>query len=442
MPADSWVIRQGRVIDPAQNIDSTLDVVVRDGVVASISNVVEAIDLPEIDARGKVVSPGLVDLHVHLRVPGQEHKESIATGTAAAAAGGFTTICCMPNTSPPLDSVEVITELRHRIERESSVRVFPVATISQGRKGGDPVDYQALAEAGAVAFSDDGDSTRNSLTMRRALEASRDHGLPVMVHCEDKPLATGAMHEGEVSRALGFPGIPPEAEEIIIARDLMLARLTGGWLHIQHVSTARGIELIRIAKAEGVNVTCEVMPHHLVMTDRWVAGDRTMVSTSELAGDPAAEGHPNTKVNPPLRTQADAEALLAALKSGAFDVIATDHAPHAADEKAKGLLDAPMGMSGLEFALPICLALVRAGHLSLTDIIHRLATVPGKLLGKGGGTLLPGVAADITIFDPDVTWRVEPNELRTMSHNTPLMGMALRGRVTTALVSGELRFGD
>jgi len=263
-----------------------------------------------------------------------------------------------------------------------------------------------------------------------------------MVHCGDKPLANGAMHEGDVSRALGFPGIPPEAEEIIIARDLMLARLTGGWLHIQHVSTARGIEQIRIAKAEGVNVTCEVMPHHLVMTDRWVAGDRTMVNTSERGSNPAAEGDPNTKVNPPLRTQADAEALLAALKSGDFDVIATDHAPHSADEKASGFLDAPMGMSGLEFALPTCLALVRTGHLSLDDLIYRLATVPGKLLGKGSGTLLTGVAADIAIFDPDAKWRVEPNALRTMSHNTPLMGMTLRGRVAATLVSGELRFGS
>jgi dihydroorotase len=281
MPANSLVIRRGRVIDPAQHLDAYLDLVVRDGVIDVLVPPGTVVDLPEIDASNQIVAPGLIDLHVHLRVPGQDHKETIVTGTAAAAAGGFTSICCMPNTNPPLDSVDVLEALNQRIAKEASVRVYPVATISQGRFLENPVDYAKLAAAGAIAFSDDGDSTRNSQTMRCALEASRSLGLPVMVHCEDKPLAAGAMHEGAVSKTLGIKGIPAEAEEIIIARDLMLARLTGGWLHVQHASTGRGIDLIRAAKAEGVNVTAEVMPHHLMMSDRWVAGDRRLHNVNE-----------------------------------------------------------------------------------------------------------------------------------------------------------------
>lgn len=430
------------MVDPAQQLDAPKDVVVRDGMVVALTEPGAASGDHEIDASRQIVAPGLVDLHVHLRVPGFEYKETIATGTAAAAAGGFTSICCMPNTRPPLDSVEVLTELTDRFAAEASVRVYPIATVSKGRLGDEPVDYEGLAAAGAIGFSDDGDSTRNSLVMRRALEASRSLGLPIMVHCEDKALAAGAMHEGDISRNLGIGGIPSAAEEIIIARDLMLARLTGGWLHVLHVSTGRGIELIRAAKADGVHVTAEVMPHHLVMSDRWVAGERTLHNVDEPTGSTATPADPMTKVNPPLRPIEDTQLLLDSLKTGDFDIIATDHAPHADHEK-RGVAyeQAAFGLSGLEFALPLCLALVRAGHISLSDLILRLATVPGRLLKKGTGTLIPGSPADIVIFDPDRTWSVNPRELRTKSHNTPLLGMCLQGRATTTIVAGEIRFG-
>jgi dihydroorotase len=440
MPANSLVIRGGRVIDPAQNLDALKDVVVRDGIIEAIVDPATPSELDELDATNQIVAPGLIDLHVHLRVPGFEYKETIATGTAAAAAGGFTTVCCMPNTKPALDSVEILHELTARIEAEASVRVFPIATISKGRKGEEPVDYEELALAGAIGFSDDGDSTASSLVMRRALEATRALKLPVMVHCEDKALAAGSMHEGDVSRRLGLVGIPAEAEEIIIARDLMLARMTGGWLHVLHVSTGAGIDLIRAAKAGGTNVTAEVMPHHLMMSERWVAGDRTLLNVKEPAGEAAMPAHPNTKVNPPLRTDEDTRALLRALMAGDFDILATDHAPHAAKEKeAVDFATAAMGMSGLEFALPTCLALVRSGHISLNELIKRFATVPGELLNKGSGTLRPGAAADIVVFDPEREWIVAPGELKTKSHNTPLMDMTLRGRATATIVNGEIR---
>ncbi len=442
MPANSLVIRGGRVIDPAQHLDALRDVVVRNGIIESIVHDSSHLDLPAIDATNQIVSPGLIDLHVHLRVPGFEYKETIASGSAAAAAGGFTSICCMPNTKPVLDSVEVISNLIAQAEQESLVRLYPIATISKGRIGDEAVDFEALAAAGAIGFSDDGDSTRNSLVMRQALEASKALNLPIMVHCEDKALASGAMHEGDVSRALGIPGIPAEAEEISIARDLMLTRLTGGWLHVLHVSTGRGIDLIRRANAEGTHVTSEVMPHHLVMSDDWIAGSRTMLNVDEPAGEPGVAGDPNTKVNPPLRTVADTRLLLQALKDGDFDIIATDHAPHAEFEKAgKDFVHAAFGLSGLELALPTCLALVRAGHISLVDLIYRFATMPGQLLNKGTGTLMPGAPADIVVFDPDRTWVVTPEELRTKSHNTPLIGMTMRGRATATIVAGEVRFG-
>lgn len=435
------VIRQGRVIDAANGIDRVADVLIRDGAIAAVGDVGTTSGIDVFDASGLVVTPGLIDVHVHLRVPGFEQKETLATGTAAAAAGGFTTVCCMPNTKPALDSPDVIADLQHRIQREASVRVLPIATISRGRTGGAAVDFAALAEAGAIGFSDDGDTTANSAIMRQALEASKVLDLPVMVHCEDKALAAGAMNEGEVSRRLGIPGIPGAAEEIIIARDLMLAELTGGWLHVCHVSTARGVELIREAKRRGVRVTAEAMPHHLTMDDEWVAGSRHFLNVSEQDGQRGEPGDPNTKVNPPLRTAADTRAVLAGLLDGTLDCLGTDHAPHAQPEKQGSSFErAAFGMSGSEFALPLTLALVRAGHLTLPELIARWTVEPAKFLHGEGGTLTPGVAADVTVFDPDATWTVCAGHLKTKSPNTPLLGMTLRGQVKLTLMDGEERY--
>ena len=440
---NDWLIRGGRIVDPRSGMDEIGDLLILDGTIAEVASEIHAPGAPEIDARGLVVAPGFVDLHVHLREPGFEEKETIATGTTAAAAGGFTAICCMPNTNPPLDSVGILHNLADRVARDAVVPVYPIATISKGRSGDEAVDYDALVDAGAIGFSDDGDSTANSLIMRRALESSRRHGRPVMVHCEDPYLAAGTMNEGIVSRALGFTGIPAAAEEIIIGRDLELAALTGGWLHVCHVSTGRGIDLIRTAKRSGVHVTAEVMPHHLVMTDEWVAGSRRLVNTSEAVGDRGRPGDPNTKVNPPLRTTGDADALLQALVDGDFDVIATDHAPHAWAQKGDVGFDlAAMGMSGLEFALPICLAFVGTGDLTMLDLVHRLSSEPSRLLGKGGGALRYGERGDVVIFDPNEQWVVQAEGLRTKSANTPLLGMTLRGRVKMTIVNGEVRFQD
>ncbi len=438
---NALLIRGGRILDPANDRDQVADLLIRDGRIAGIGEGLDAGDAEVFDATGLVVTPGLIDLHVHFRTPGFEEKETIATGTAAAAAGGFTAVCCMPNTRPALDSVEVLNALNETIAKEGSVRVFPIAAISKSRKSEEAVDFDALAAAGAIGFSDDGDSTRDSKIMRAALEASKRLDRPVMVHCEDWTLADGAMNEGEVSRELGLKGIPAEAEEIIIARDLLLTAMTGGWLHVCHVSTARGIEMIRQAKAAGINVTSEVMPHHLVMSDGWVAGDRTLHNTHEAPGAPGAPADPNTKVNPPLRPISDTAGLLKALRQGHFDIIATDHAPHAEPEKTGSSFEkAAMGMSGLELALPTMLALVRAGHLTLDEVIRRLTVEPARLLRAPLGTLSEGAIADVCVFDPEERWRVTPETLKTKSANTPLLGMTLQGRVRLTLVDGEVRY--
>ncbi|HEV2128597.1 MAG TPA: dihydroorotase [Thermomicrobiales bacterium] len=433
------LLRGGRVIDPANGWDGVADVVIEDGTVAEVADHTKPRERDEvIDAGGKLVTPAWIDMHVHLRDPGFTGKETLATGGQAAVAGGFGVGGCMPNTSPALDSPEIIRDVIERAERDGACRVLPIASITKGRTGAEPVEFRALVEAGAIGFSDDGDTTANSAIMRQALEVSVELGVPVIVHCEDKALATGAMHEGEVSRRLGIEGIPAAAEEIIIARDVMLAELTGGWLHVCHVSTKRGIELITEAKRRGVRITAEVMPHHIVMSDEWVAGTRELHNTTALAGEPLEPTHGYTKVNPPLRPVADTVGLLEAVQRGEFDIFATDHAPHADPEK----LDVPyeraaFGMSGLEFAFPATWELVRAGHVDAIDLVRLWTAAPAEIFGLDRGTLTAGVPADVTLWDPDQAWVVSRDTIWSKSANTPLIGMTLRGRAVRTWINGE-----
>jgi dihydroorotase len=429
------------VVDAASGFDGQLDLLLENGRIARVGDVPPGSGDSEIDAAGLVVSPGLIDMHVHLRQPGFDNKETIATGTAAAAAGGFTTICCMPNTRPTLDSRESIGLLDDKIAAEAIVHVLPIAAISVGRLGVSAVDYAEVVAAGAVGFSDDGDSCDDPGIMIAALEASKTLHRPVMVHCEDKALMGGSMHEGDVSTRLGLKGLPARAEEQYLARDLDLAAKTGGWLYALHVSTGAGIDLIRQAKASGVHVTAEAMPHHLLMTDEWVAGERSFVNVDEPSGPLGLAADPNTKVNPPLRPRADTELLLEAIEDGTFDIVATDHAPHAASDKAPGTFEtASFGISGLEFGLPMMLSLVRAGRLSLLDLVRLMSYEPARVLSSDRGRIAIGAPADITIFDPNEEWIVVADKLRTKSANTPLLGMTLRGRARYTIVDGELRF--
>lgn len=439
MIGTTMLIKGGRVVDPLSGRDEIADVLIRDGKVVWVGDGPVPGDSEAVDAAGKIVTPGWIDIHVHLRQPGFDEKETIATGTASAAAGGFVAVACMPNTKPALDSAEVIAALNADVARNGVARVYPIASITRGRSGGKAVDFDAVIEAGAIGWSDDGDTTADSAIMRKALEASKRLNRPVIVHCEDKAIATGAMHEGDVSRELEIEGIPAAAEEIIIARDLMLAELTGGWLHVCHVSTGRGIELIHEAKQRGVHVTAEVMPHHIVMSDEWVAGSRELHNTGEVAGERGVAGDPNTKVNPPLRPQEDTRKLLRAVQDGWFDCFGTDHAPHAEPEKSGDYQQAAFGLSGMEFAFPATYALVRAGHMELSDLIRLWTVEPAKILGIEPMGLIEGSVANLTVFDPDESWTVTPEALKTKSKNTPLLGMSLRGRAVLTITDGEVQ---
>ncbi len=425
--ADILMIRGGRVVDPANGIDGVRDLVIADGRIASCA---ASAEVPRwartIDATGLVVCPGFVDLHTHVREPGYEYKETVASATRAAAAGGFTTICAMPNTNPINDTRAVTELVIEAAAREGVVNVRPIGAVTKGSLGEELAEIGDLAEAGCVAVSDDGRPVTNSLVMRRALEYAQAFDLPVIDHCEDLVLsAEGVMHEGKISTMLGLHGIPAAAEEVMVARDLALCELTGGRLHLAHMSSAGSIRMIREAKARGVRVTAEACPHHFSLTDEAVIGFAA-----------------NAKMNPPLRTRADVEAVIEGLADGTIDAIATDHAPHAAEEKSWPIDQAPFGIVGLETALPLALALVAAGRLSLPQLIRLLTIQPAVLIKSDRGSLRIGAPADVTILDPEKQWVVEPTEFRSKSRNTPFAGWKMTGRVVSTLVAGKVVYAD
>ena len=439
--SDAILIRSGRVIDPASNRDGIFDVRIAGGRIAAIG---EFLDVGAgervIEASGMLVTPGWIDAHVHLRDPGPTYKEDLATGAQAALAGGFTRVCCMPNTTPALDTPERIADIVER-SRQTGVHIHPIGTISIDRKGIDLAPLVEMAAEGAIGFSDDGDSTREPDVIREALILSSKLNLPIMVHCEDPDLARGgSLHRGAVSDELGDPGIPATAEEAYIERDIELARETGGWLHVLHVSTAEGARLIARAKQNGVRVTAEVMPHHLTLTDEWVAGRRRFAGEEQLLADVGLD--PNAKVNPPLRPESDALGLIEAVRVGVFDFMGTDHAPHAEQDKPSDLLKAAFGMSGLELAIPTMARLVARGALEWPQVVDLFTASPARVLGLDGGRINVGDMADLTVIDPDREWKIDTTTLRTKSKNTPLLGLALHGRAVLTLVGGEARHDE
>ena len=385
------------------------------------------------DRRGLLTAPGFIDLHAHLREPGFEESETIATGARAALAGGFTTICAMPNTEPAIDSPGLVAELIARGEAARAARVLPIAAITRGRKGTELADLVELAAAGAVAFSDDGSPVADAQLFRNALEYARAAGRPILEHAQDLVLsAGGVMHEGVVSARLGLPGMPAAAEESAVARDLALAKLTGGRLHLSHVSTAGAVELVRHAKAEGLAVSAEVTPHHLALTDEWVAGSRAF-AWDEDGGPRVAPYDTATKVNPPLRTAADVRACWAGLMDGTIDAIATDHAPHASTRKDVEYQEAAFGISGFETAVPLLLAGVAAGWGTWERVVEALTAGPARVLGID----LP--KNDLVVIDTKIAWTPTATSLRSLGKNTPLLGRGLTGRVVAAVVDGERR---
>jgi len=449
------LIKDGSVIDPSQNLGEVADLLVVDGKIAEIASDLMTTVSPQIpgiqviDAAGCIVAPGFVDLHCHLRQPGDEDKETIATGTRAAARGGFTTLCAMPNTTPPADTAAAVRQLREIASRDGVVRVFPVGTITKGRAGKELAEMAELQEAGAVAFSDDGSPVVDGRIMRNALLYSTMLGLPLLSHSEERDLSADSdMNEGALCTLLGLRGNPAAAEVAAVAREIALAELTGGHVHICHVSTAGAVELIRQAKARGVPVTAEASPHHLTLSEAWVAGGALSSVLPLAASAPLIPVppdfppyHPHTKVSPPLRSRADLEALWAGLRDGTIDAIATDHAPHTWVDKECEFGYAAPGISGLETALPLLLALSQRDIVDLPTLVGALACNPARILGLPYGTLNVGRPADVVIFDPEEEWVVDPAALASKGKNTPLSGVTLRGRVRWTLVEGNVVWG-
>ena len=422
------LITGGRVIDPSTNRDGVFDILIERGKIADIQPNIPANGAKPLDARGRLVVPGFIDLHTHLRQPGREDSETLETGLRAAARGGFTAVCAMPNTEPAIDTRGVADFIHQEGQRLGLVAVRAVGAVTKGRQGAELTDFGELFDAGCVALSDDGSPVMDGLLMRRALEYARVFERPIIQHAEDLTLSAGGVaHEGLLSMTLGLPGIPAEAESVMVARDLALAELTSGWLHLAHLSSARSVELVRQAKRRGVHVTCEVTPHHLTLTHEAIEGFNT-----------------DAKVNPPLRAEQDRLALIEGLRDGTIDCIATDHAPHADWEKDAEFAAAPFGIAGLETALGVCVrTLLEPNHLTWPQLIEKLSVKPAAIANLPGGTLKPGSEANLTLIDPDVSWTVDPQRFLSKCRRSPFVGWTLRGRVTHTIVKGGVVYsGD
>ena len=419
------LVSGGRVVDPVSNRDGVFDLLLEDGLVTEIGSRLVAGDTKVFDASGLLVFPGFIDLHAHLREPGREYAETVATGLKAAAAGGFTAVCAMPNTDPVNDSRAISEYLVSKARGAAGPRLYPIGAVTKGQRGGELAEFGEMRVAGAVAVSDDGKWLADGALLRRAFEHARLFGMPVVQHCEDPSLSGGApMHEGAVSTRLGLPGQPAIAEAAALARDLLVAEVAGGRLHVAHLSTARSLELVAEARARGLSVTCEVTPHHLTLTDEEIA--RSGFST-------------NFKMNPPLREAADLSALAAGLEDGTVDAIATDHAPHHEDEKSLDFGTAPFGVVGLETAVAVVHdRLVRTGKLSLKRFAEIFSAGPARAFGLPGGTLAPGSPANVTLFDPRTPSRVDPSRFESLSRNTPFAGWDLVGVVAATIVEGRI----
>ena len=424
------LLKGGRVIDPANGVDGMLDVLVDGDRIAGVARDlpvdrdVEVVEVP----LGFVVVPGLVDMHVHLREPGQEHRETIATGVAAAVAGGFTAVACMPNTAPVNDNAGVTEFILKKAAEAGLARVYPIGAVTRGSKGEQLADIAELQASGCVAISDDGHPVGSPLIMRRALEYTRMFDMPVIDHCEEPTLkGDGVAHEGYQAAALGLRGIPGAAEEIMVARDVVLAGMTGGRVHIAHMSARGSLGAVRHGKAQGFPVTCEVTPHHFTLTDEALARP--------------VKYDTNCKMNPPLREAADVDAMIAGLADGSVDAIATDHAPHHADEKNVEFDRAPFGIVGLETCVPLTLdRLVHRGHISLARAVELLSVNPARILRRPGGTLAEGAVADITVLAPDARITIRAATLRSKSKNTPFDGWELRGAAAATIIGGRIVF--
>ena len=419
------LLKGGRLVDPAQRIDARRDVLLEDGRVAAVGAKLSRRGAQVIDADGLVVCPGFIDLHVHLREPGREDKETIATGTRAAAAGGFTAVCAMPNTSPVNDNSGITRFILDKARSGGAVRVYPIGAITRGSRGEELAEYGDLKDSGCVAVSDDGRPVASARVMRRALEYARAFDLPVVDHCEEPALfERAAMNEGPVATLLGLRGAPAAAESIVVERDIQLAELTAGRLHVAHLSTAAAADAVRRGKARGVRVTAEVTPHHLLLTDQAVKD---------------SDYDASTKMNPPLRSEADRRAVVEALRDGTIDAIATDHAPHTVDDKKVEYEEAAFGVVGLETAVGLCLdRLVGPGLLTLPHLVALLSIRPARAFGLPGGTLAPGSPADVTVLDLDRTRKVEPARFQSKGRNTPFGGWTLKGAAVMTIVAGQV----